>query len=247
MKGSLNKSFDYPIIVSADDLKWLSDMLSSGFEELQYSINTKDGARYTLNSLDEVLNYSNPDDRKIQRICVKGNKKKGDKFIYPNISISLLDKSVFTKSGELEIIQLEETELCYYSQRGEEFVKRIRAPYWWLHKSGFYWIVGFVLYTLSAILYLHKVDSTELVNRVYNILVLQGVSAICMFFSMIVLERIIFRLFPECYFAIGEQIKHKDKLDKRKKIIFVTIILALVIGVLSSVIAQYIVQGFDIP
>ena len=73
MIGSLNKSCDCPIIVSAEDLKSLSDLLSSGFEELQYTINTKDGAKYTITSLEDVLNYSNTDDRKIQRLCVRGN------------------------------------------------------------------------------------------------------------------------------------------------------------------------------
>ena len=243
MIGSLNKSYDFPIIVSAEDLKSLSDLLSSGFEELQYTINTKDGAKYTITSLEDVLNYSNTDDRKIQRLCVRGNKKKAGNFIHPNIYVSLLDNSAYTTSCEFEVNQLDETELCYYTQRIDEFVKRIRAPYWWLHKSAFYWITGLLLYFLSAIFYFHHVDNTDPVNRVYNILVLQGVSAICMFFSMIVLEKIIFRLFPECYFTIGEQKKHKDKLDKRKKIIFVTIILALVVGVLSSIIAHYIVQG----
>ena len=245
MKGSLIKSFDYPVIVSADDIKVLSDMLSSGFEELQYSINTKDGARYTLNSLDEVLNYSNPDDRKIQRICIKGNKKKGDGFIYPNISVSLLDKSKHVKSCELEIIQLEETEICYYSQRVEEFVKRIRAPYWWLHKSAFYWITGLLLYFLSAIFYFHHVDNTDPVNRVYNILVLQGVSAFCMFISMVIIEKIVYYFFPECFFAIGEQLKRIEKLNKLKKFIFLTVIIALVVGVLSSIIAYFIVRLFS--
>lgn len=243
MIGSLNKSYDFPIIVSAEDLKSLSDILSSGFEELQFTINTKDGARYTINSIEDVLNYSNTDGRKIQRFCVRGNKKKAGSFIHPNICVSLLDKSAYTTSCEFEMYQLDETELCYYTQRIDEFTKRIKAPYWWLYKSSFYWITGLLLYFLSAIFYFHHVDNTNLVNRVYNILVLQGVSAICMFFSMIVLEKIIFRLFPECYFAIGEQKKYKDKLDKRKKIIFVTFILALVVGVLSSIIAHYIVQG----
>lgn len=245
MIGSLNKSYEYSAIVTADDLKALSDVLSSHCEELQYTINTKDGARYTLNSLDDVLQFSNPDDRKIQRICIKGNKRKGDNFIYPNVSISLMDKSVYVKSCELEIINLEETEICYYTQRVDEFVKRIRPQYWWLHKSAFYWIVGIVLYFLSAFLYQHNVDNTEPANKVYNILVLQGVSAICMAFSMFVLEKIVFYFFPECCFAIGEQIKHKDKLDKLKRLIFITIICALVIGILSSVLAHFIVRSFN--
>lgn len=245
MIGSLNKSYDFPIIVSTEDLKSLSDLLYSGFEEIQYNINTKDGARYTLNSLDEVLNFSNPDDRKIQRICIEGNKKKGERFMYPNISVSLLDKSVFSKSCKLEINQLEETELCYYSQRVEEFVERIRAPYWWLHKSAFYWITGLLLYFLSAIFYFHHVDNTDPVNRVYNVLVLQGVSAFCMFISMVIIEKIVYYFFPECFFAIGEQLKRIEKLNKLKRFIFLTVIIALVIGVLSSIIAYYIVRLFS--
>ena len=245
MTGSLNNYFDYPIIVFADDLKMLSDLLSSGCEEIQYSINTKDGARYTLNSLDDVLNYSNPDDRKIQRICVKGNKKKGDSFVCPNISVSLMEKSVFSRSCGLEIYQLKETELCYYSQRINEFTKQIRAPYWWLHKSAFYWITGVLLYFLSAILYFHYVDNTNPVNKVYNILILQGVAAVCMFLSMIVLEKIVFRIFPECCFAIGEQIKRIERLNKLKRFIFLTVFFALIIGVLSSIVAHYILKLFN--
>lgn len=243
MNGGLNKRYDFPIIVSAYDLKSLKEMLSSGFVEFQYDINTKDGARYTLNSLEDVLNYSNPDGRKIQRICIKGYKKKGESFLYPNISVSLLDKSKHVKSCELEMYQLEETEICYYSQRIDEFVNRVKAPYWWLHKSAFYWIVGIVLYVLLGIFYILNTNNTESSNRVYNILVLQGVSIFCMFFSLVVLEKIVFYFFPAGCFAIGEQKKHKDKLDKRKKLVFVTIILALVVGVLSSIIAYYVVRG----
>jgi hypothetical protein len=244
MIGSLNKSYDFPIIVSAEDLKSLSYLLSSGFEELRYYINTKDGARYTLNSLEEVLNYSNTDGRNIQRLCVRGNKKKGESFIYPNIYVSLLDKSVYTTSCEFEIYQLDETEICYYTQRIDEFTKKIKAPYWWLHKSAFYWITGFLLYFLSAIFYFHYVDNIDPVDRVYNILVLQGVSAFCMYISMVFINKIVCYFFPECYFAIGEQIKRIEKLNKLKKFIFLTVIFALIMGVLSSIIAYFIVKLF---
>lgn len=240
MIGSLYKSYDFPIIVSADDLKELSKMLSSNFEELEYTISTKDGARYTLNSLDEVLSYSNPDNRKIQRLCVRGRRRNSVNFIHPSISISLLDKSVYTKSCELEITQLDETEICYYSQRMNEFTKRITAPYRWLHKPVFNWIVGILFYILSAILCSLYIDNAKIVSV---ILLRHGIPIICMIFSVIVTEKIIFRLFPECCFVIGEQKKQKDKIDKRKKLVFVTIILALVIGVLGSIIAYYIVQG----
>lgn len=244
MIGSLNKSYYFPVIVSTEDLKALADLLSHDFEELQYEINTKEGTRYTLNSIEEILNYSNPDDRKIQRICIKGNKEKDKNFIFPNISVSILDKSKYSKSFELEINKLEEPEICYYSQRVDEFTKRIKAPYWWLHKHTFYFISGILLYLLSAFLYLYNVDNTEPLNKVYNILALNSVGIICMFISMVVLEKIIFFFSPECCIAIGEQKKYKDKLDKRKALIFTTIIATLILGTLSSIIAYYIIQCF---
>ena len=243
MKGSLNKSYDFPISVTADDLESLSRLLSTGFEELQYDINTKDGARYTLDSLDEVLKYSNPNDRKIQRICIKGNKKKGDRFVYPDIAVSLLDKSVYSSSCELEMKQLEETEISYYSQKVEEFAKGIRAPHWWLHKVAFYVIVSMVLYSLFAFLYLKKENAVETVDKVYSYLVLQGVSVCSALFTVLVLEKLVSWLFPACCFAIGEQTKHKERLNKVRNIVFIVIILAFVVGVLSGLYTQYIIQS----
>ena len=241
MKGSLNKSYDFSTIVSSDDLKSLSEILSSGFEELQYCINTNDGARYTLESLDEVLKYSNPNGRKIQKICIKGNKKKGNQFVYPDISVSLLDNSVYTSSCELEIIQLEENEISFYSQKVEEFAKSIRAPHWWLHKKAFYVIVSLALCSLFAFLYLKNTDTAETVNKVYNYIVLQGLSICCALFTMYVIEKLVSYLFPACCFAIGEQKKHMTRLNKVKNVVFIAIILALVIGVLAGVITHFIV------
>lgn len=241
MKGSLNKSYDFPISVTADDLESLSRLLSSGFEELQYSINTKDGARYTLDSLDEVLKYSNPNGRKIQRICIKGNKKKGNRFVYPDIAVSLLDNSVYASSCELEMTQLEEREISYYSQKVEEFAKSIRAPHWWLHKVAFYVIVNMVLYSLFAFFYLKKESAAETVDKVYNFLVLQGVSICGAIFTVLVFEKLVSWLFPACCFAIGEQTKRKERLNKVRNIVFIAVILTLVIGVLSGVITHFII------
>lgn len=242
MKGSLNRSYNFPIIVSADDLKSLIEILSSGFEEFQYDINTKDGANYTLNSLEDVLNYSNPEDRKIQRICIKGNKEKGKSFLFPNITISLQDMSVFSKSCNLEIRQLEESDMCLFVQRIDEFTNSVKASYWLLHKTAFYVCVFFLLYFLFAYLYLKNADNYEAVSRLYNFFILQGISILCAGFTMFVIEKSISYLFPKCFISIGEQAKHKDRLDKTRNVILISIILALAIGVLGGILAHFILK-----
>ena len=89
MNGRFKKKGNYSIIVTPDDLKILSGIVTSDFEEVQYTIKTKDGAEYVLNSIDEILEYSNPSSRRIEMFRVEGNKEKGKGFYLPNISISL--------------------------------------------------------------------------------------------------------------------------------------------------------------
>lgn len=242
MNGDLNRRYDFPIIVSSNDLKSLKEMLSSGFVEFQYDINTKDGARYTLGSLEEVLNYSNPEDRMIQRICIKCNKEKGKSFLFPNISISLQDMSLYGKSCVLEIRQLEESEMCLYVQRIDEFTKSIKAPYWWLYKTAFDVCVFIILYSLFAFLYLNAVSAMEAANEVYNFLILQSLSICCAIFTVFVIEKMIPKLCPSCCFVFGEQAKHKERLDKTRNIILISIVLALAVGILGSILAHFILK-----
>ena len=72
-----------------------------------------------------------------------------------------------------------------------EFANRIKAPYWWIFKERFYWITGVVLYLTFSIVYFANTDTSTTVNKVYSMMLLQGVSAMCMAFSMVILNKIV--------------------------------------------------------
>lgn len=80
MVGNLVQDYEFSIIVTEEDLRLLSNMVTNDFADVRYEINTKDGANYVVTSLEDVLNYSNNDSRKIKRICIKGNKEKDHIF-----------------------------------------------------------------------------------------------------------------------------------------------------------------------
>ena len=240
MKGSLKRDYNYSVIITAEDLIELSDLIKNDFIEVSYEIKTKDGARYRINSIDEVLEYNNSDSRKIEMLSIIGNKEIGAHPLLPDICISLFDSSVFDKSCLLELNRMEEKEIVFYTKRIDEFVKKIRAPYWWIHKDGFYWVIGFVLYFILAFLYFSH-NSNQESNKTYNILLLQGVFAFCLGFSMFVLNKIVSFFYPAGCFAIGEQKKHKAKKEKARSIVILTILGATVLGVLSNIIAHYFI------
>ena len=244
MLGRFKKKGKYSIIVTPDDLKMLSGIVTSNFDEIRYTIKTIDGAEYMVNGLDEVLEYSNPSSRRIEMFRIEGNQEKGNGFYLPNISISLFDTAIYDASFILQLEKMDEKDIVFYTNKFDEFFKRIRAPYWIIHKDGFYWAVGLILYFLCAIIYQIHFNTLDIARQVYNILILQGVSAVCMFFSIFVLRKILVMIYPESIFAIGEQERYKIKKEKVRYLILWTIVGALVLGIISSIIATLIVNAF---
>lgn len=245
MVGNLVQYRSFSIIVTAEDLRLLSTMLTNDFAEARYEISTKDGGDYVVSTLEQVLDYSNTDSRSIKRLCIKGNKEKDQLWTYPNISISLLDTSVYKESVVLRLEKMEEKDIVFYSKKIDEFTKRIKAPYWILHKDIFYWITGISLYFILGIIYLWCTKHTETTDRIYDILILQGISSVCLLFSMFLLQKIVSYFFPETIFAIGEQERYKQKKERIRYIIFWVVFVTLVLGILSSIIASLIIKSIS--
>lgn len=244
MKGSLNRKYNFSIIVTAEDIKSLSDMITKDFKEVCYEIETNDGAQYKIQDLNAILEYSNPDSRKIIRIRIRGNREKEEISFLPNICISLFDTSVYEKSIILDLNEMDEKDINHYTSRIDEFANRIKAPYWWIYKDKFYWVCGIILYFTFSFIYFSNTDITNTINKVYSILLLQGVSVACMVFSMFALSKVVSFFFPESCFALGEQKKHMLKKEKVRSILIWTIGGALIVSIISSIIAHLLIKTY---
>lgn len=242
MKGNLNKSYDFSYEICKEDIISLIDVIVAGCEEFSFDFTTKDGAEYTVDNIEDVLNYSNPDTRKIVKLSIKGNVHKGNNFIFPNILISLYDSAIYDSSYLITFRQLEEKDIVFYTERIDELIKRTKRPYYWVHKSAFYWCTGIVLYIILAVIFLMKTNNADTAAKVYNILVLQGVSALCMLFSIHILKKIISYLYPKSCFCIGEQEKQNNKKQKLRSVAFYVIISTILLGVLSGIITHFVVN-----
>lgn len=242
MKGDFRKDYKFSIILTEEDLKSLLVLINNGFKDVCYEIRTKDGADYNTSNLKDILEFTNPDCRKIEILRVRGNLEKGESFFLSNICVSLFDTSVYDKSIIIELNRMEEKDIIYYSNLTEEFAKKVKAPYWWIHKNSFYWIVGIFMYFVLSICYLSKVDNTETINKVYNILLMQGLSGLCVLFSMTFLNKIVSYFYPESCFAFGEQKRYIQKKEKARYILIWTIACALIISILSGVIVHFITK-----
>ena len=219
-------------------------MIIKDFNDIRFEIETTDGAQYKLQDLNDILEYTNPDSRKIKLLRIRGNKEKGGFFYLPNICVSLFDTTVYNKSIIFELNEMDDKDITHYTSRIDEFANRIKAPYWWIFKDKFYWISGIILYLAFGIIYYQNSNNAQTINKIYNLLLLQGVSAACMAFSMLILSKAVSLFYLESCFALGEQEKHRRKKERTRNLVFWTIIGTLLVGVLASLIAHFIIKSF---
>lgn len=240
MIGSLDKSYNRPIIVDEEQLRYLSGIVEERFESVEYEIKTIDGAKFKLPSMGDLIAYNNPDSRRIVSISIWGNKSKDRHGYYPEFSISLFDMSVYDASCILTLKNLEEAEITYFTQRIEEFVKSAETGYWWLHRSAFYITLGFIFYCMVVAYYYISLGLEQWAVKENKMSILTGWSFVCMFISVYGIRKIVDYLFPEGGFVVGEQKKYMKKKDKRRYFFLITILGTIILGVISGLIVNYV-------
>ena len=242
MKGELTKSYDRSLLIDEERLRNIASFIEDRFVDVEYIIYTSDGANYSLSTKDEVLSYTNPDSRRIIKIVISGNIEHRDRSFYKDFSISLFDMSEYEKSCILALNNMEEKDIVFYSQRVDEFIYSVQEPLWWIHKTAVYIAIWIILYVIAAVFYYTKADKTQLADKAYNMVFLNGVSAACAVVSAIVVRWAVRKLYPEGGFSIGEQVKYFNKLNKTRNLILITILGTIVLGIISGLITHLIVS-----
>lgn len=242
MKGELTKSYDRSLLIDAEQFTYIASFIEVNFVDIEYKIYTSDGANYNLSAMDEVLSYSNPDSRRIIKIVISGNKEHRERSFYKDFSISLFDMSKYDKSCILTLNNMEEKDIVFYTQRVDEFVKSSQEPLWWIHKTAVYIVIWVLLYAIAAVFYFTKTDKAQLADKAYNMVFLNGVSAICAVVSAFLVRWVVRKLYPEGGFAIGEQVKYINRINKTRNLILITILGTIVLGIISGVITHLIVS-----
>lgn len=240
MIGCLDKVYTRPIMVDEEELRYLSEIVVERFEDVEYVIHTIDGASYRLPTIDEVLKYRNPDARQIVKIDIRAEKNKENHGFYPSFSISLFDRTQHDLSCMLSLKDIDEAEITFLDQRVNEFVKKNQISYWWMHSFVFYLIVSILMYVGVLAVYNLNIRNGVWTAESKNSGILLCWSFVCMFASFFVVKKAVNGMFIRGGFAIGEQKENVLKKERRRYFLFVTVMLALLIGVVSGIIVNYI-------
>ena len=225
-----------PIIVDESQLRYLSEMVKERFGEVEYEIETIEGVQYEYSSIDDLLAYNNPNSRKITKISIRGNLYNGGSSSVPELYLSIGDRSKSELSCYMQLRCLDESDIAYFKNRMEDFVKDYCVKYWWMYKPVFYWIFGGCLYLLLAAILPWYIGGEYYVYISHNIVAKLCWPMLCMAVTILLIKKGLGWLFPAGGFRIGDQVKVLDGKVKVRKWI-----LGLITAVVTGLIVGYLV------
>lgn len=236
MLSRINKSANYSINVTEINIKKLYELLKKDYQHFLFSIDTVDWSSKQL-TYEELYDYDNYDDEKITRLNIHCQYSKGDYdneieisfwnrvasslLLTPNINYTIKSNN----SETFKKIQITLDRLIYNEFRVWGGV---------LYNFFIFWI--FVIIISLTIGFLSTRFSTDKIDT----LLLPSILAVFLITLSGWYEKLLSYFFPKSSFSIWKQ---KDKLDeiyRRRNLIFVWIILAIILSIGGNYLSKLI-------
>lgn len=240
MNGKITKSFKFGTFITSDNLSNLNSFIAKEYTFIKYILRTSDGAEYKLDDFTQILAYENHGLRKIKELVIQGNKDKNDDiyFINPDFELSLRDSSDSFYSITYTIRNISEKEIIYLTSKLNDLVMGLKSRYSWIHSLYLPVVLNIPLW----LLFYQSISKTiDIGDKTYTLIVsilIAMVFGLLFYFFFVK----ILLLFPKTVFYIGQQKHRYDRLKKTKSFILYGIIITFIIGVLASILANYLTK-----
>lgn len=245
MKSNKTKIFTDSVVVYPEDLTYFDDFLRNSFNTIEYTAICEDGTEIRPNSLNELLEYENPDFKRIASITINAldGQSSGD-------SVEIIIGMAGLPTSGAGVVRFNFKDIKRQNPIEDEVVNRIkgmRPCYFYLNKISFKYFLPLSLLVFSLIMVaiglLRKFKGTILTMPVSTSRFTEGEETVLalgvygVFFLVgyfIDCSRDYF--FPKYFFCIGRQ---KKAFERRRNIVRF-IFGAIFIGIIINIVAAHI-------
>jgi hypothetical protein len=235
----ITRKKEYSIIVVEDELRALINFLSSNYEPIKIIAQCNDGSSMTTSELDDIINFENPNSRKIESLEINFGKSysQGGKVEFGG--------GIFLSTCNFTVTETDDAKALKVAKEIEHRFEECRPWYSNLGKYFIYGLGAFMLTLLSIFvtaLYLEDFKGNEaMLSSKMIIGLFQGLAlgAILSLIGIYLIKGWVW-VFPKVWFDIGKQKAELQMRIKVRNFIFVGVIVALILGVIGSIIATLI-------
>ena len=245
MESKTTKTFADSIVVFPEDLRYFDDSLRKNFNKIEYEATCEDGTKIKPFSLNELLEYENPNFKRIASITINAL---DEKLLDDNVEIIMGKAGSFSSDTGIARFKFKDIKQQYpIEDEVLKHIKAIRPWYYWLNKISFKLFLPLLLIgvgiSLDAISLFKKLfgsipaisaSPSKFTDGESNVLTV-GVFGI-LFIVGYLIDRSRDYLFPKYFFCIGRQQKEFERRRKITYFIFGVIILGIIINIISAVI-----------
>ncbi len=232
----------YSIIVNEEELKSLINFLDSQYSPIEIVAKCNDGSTLTTSKIEDIINFENSKFRKIEIIEISFGK------IYSQGgNVEFNGKYRFLQTCNFTVKDIDDAKALKVSQEIEARFEECKTWYSLLIKfppsitiSIIYFLIWIPSLWIKLLSNTYKSSPNISIIDLINIIGFLSPVVLLYFVSINYLDKVWAWLFPRVWFDIGKQ---KAEFQKRAKIrswVFGGVILALILGILASVIATLI-------
>lgn len=236
LKGSYTKYFKFQSTVTVDTLRSIDKYLHSRCDKVIYNFETSDGADYNADNIEDIVNYLNPSNAKIERVSIIA--QNDGKYVSQNhIIVKFYNKSRWDSSASLYITDANSDEIIAVSKELGDIIKQTKADHSWIYSRWVFFLINLALSAIITIIsytYLVPIIKENNASWWFQIFILQVVILVPLLFGFI---KAIEWAYPETIFEIGAQKLYYKKLLSRRKSLL-GLLLTIILGIISSIIAS---------
>lgn len=222
------------LFFSSERMRELHSLLLSYCERIIYETETFNQRSIRFDSIDEMLSYDNYDKMRLKEIVIYGYSKNTQVFrLTLSASRSWFSLIGYWKTADCRYTFSNLQKETTFRSALQLFLKKATQPYWPVAKISIYGL--FLFFCAFSSMYNFSIGKTVAYNGSFFLFFIALITAILLMLCFAALDFYVFgSLFPPIVFAWGEEAKRSDKNHARRSNIFWGIIVAIVVGIISS-------------
>ena len=229
------------IILTPERIDELFALLKKHYDSIRFEAKTFDKRTIFFDSKDELIQYENFQKGRIKelKIVCYDNRNK-NLYIYFKYSNRIFDVIGYwsTVQCDYELSSLKEETLL--KNELHTFFEKCKASYWLVGKFSAWGLSLVFSITMTIISSFHKTSTTEtgkiVINSFIPILVVILILSLPVLFDYFVMGK----LFYPVVYKWGEEGERQEKIDRLKSNFFWGIIIALIVGIATTIITNQI-------
>jgi hypothetical protein len=233
----------HPILVSAEDIKILVQLLSKHYSDAKFCASCSDGSRLTTNDVDEILQFDNPTSRKIQKLEISFNRGGFD----DSGDVELGDFGLCTT--QITVRGGDDVKVSHVASEINRQLAEYKPWYWlllklrpsiilWVALISYLVVVNWRYVLLTGKLVDAKIGFDGFISMIYLLIPVMLV----LIPAVIYLDKAWDWLFPKVWFLIGRQLREFERRASVRRFVFIAIGLSLIVGVASNFVYSFLIR-----